>query len=291
VATLPLTADNTPQFYRDGVTPLPAPLRPEDDYPWDGNKQQIIAAFNAGKSLFFHCDHGGTSGWGHPHFGTNDLPSLTNGDLLPLVLSNNCSSGRFDGVNGFSESILRMPDGGAIGVMAFTRNSNNGVGRQFMVGVVDALWPDATTNYGDDQEFPRLGDMLNHARGVMTVNYTSADPTTDDYLIAWCYARMLTLFGDPTLEPWIENPIQLPDLGHWVDGPVFSLDYPFPWATITVFEQVAEGLVPIGRATVGADGVARIEALVDVRNMQALRVFASAPGALATEVKLTTGVR
>ena len=62
-ADLPLTAETTPRFYRDGVTPLPPPLRPEDAFPWDGDTQAIVDAFNAGKSLFFHADHGGGEGW------------------------------------------------------------------------------------------------------------------------------------------------------------------------------------------------------------------------------------
>jgi hypothetical protein len=291
IATLPLTEENTPRFYRDGVTELPSPLAPEDDYPWDGDGAQIVAAFNAGKSLFFHCDHGAPSGWGHPHFTTNDLPSLTNGELLPLVLSDNCSSGRFDGTDGFAESILRRSGGGAIGVMAFTRNSNSGVGRQFLVGAVDALWPDAYDD-GDEQEHLRLGDMLDHARGVMTMDYTSAGPDDDGYLGAWCYARMLTLFGDPTLEVWRDNPMQLPDLGEWVDGPVLDFVYPWAGATITVVQQQGRaGDVPVARGVVGADGVAHLVSLVKGAGTGAgsLRVFASAPGAVAKELSVPAG--
>jgi hypothetical protein len=289
VATLPLTAQNTPEFYRDGTTPLPPPLRPQDGFPWDGDTAQIVDAFNLGKSLFFHVDHGGRSGWGHPHFTTSHLGQLTNGELLPLVLSDNCSSGAFDGPTaGFSESILRMSGGGAIGVIAFTRNSNNGVGRQFLIGVVDSLWPSAYPTFGDAQERHRLGDMLNHARARMTVNVASADPSSQDYLVAWAYARMITLFGDPTLKVWVENPKKLPLFGeHFVDGPAIEIGYPFGGATITVFERQADQLVAIGRGTTNADGHARIDAMAEVKDPGALRFFASAPGAVEAEIDLS----
>ena len=233
-------------------------------------------------------DHGGPSGWGHPHFVTTDLPSLTNGALLPLVLSDNCSSGAFDYASaGFAESILRMSGGGAIGVMAFTRNSNNGVGRHFLVGVVDALWPDAYPNFSDDQERHRLGDMLNHARGVMTVNHAGADPTGNPYLGAWCYARMLTLFGDPTLEVWMENPFSLPLFGDdLVFGPAIEFVYPYRGATITVFEDLADGLVPIGRGVAGEGGAVSIDPVVAPTDVKALRFFAAAPGAASVEVEV-----
>ncbi len=290
-AHTPLTPDNTPRFYRDGTTPLPAPLRPEDGYPWDGDAQQIIDAFNAGKSLFFHVDHGWSGGWGDPWFSTSHLGSLVNDELLPLVLSDNCSSGAFDYVSpGFAESILRMSGGGAIGVMAFTRNSNNTVGRQFIVGVVDALWPDTYGNIGDDQPHPRLGDMLNYARGVMTRNYTSADAGTKNYKVAWCYSRMLTLFGDPTLEVWVQNPNPLPVLGRdFVAGPAIDFVYPYAGATITVFEDFADGAVPIGRGMVAADGRVHVDPIVGVVDTNDLLFFASAPGAVPTPVSVSSG--
>ena len=181
-----------------------------------------------------------------------------------------------------------MSGGGAIGVIAFTRGSNNGVGREFLIGVIDALWPSAYPDFGDDRERHRLGDMLNHARARMTVSYAGVDPSVDGYYVAWSYARMLTLFGDPTLEVWLENPDPLPNHGHdFVAGPVLELVYPLGGATITVFEQTAGGLVPIGRAVAQEDGSVVIHPVVSPTNTGALRFFASAPGAVSTEVTVS----
>jgi hypothetical protein len=54
--------DTTPRHYFDG-TPLPAELGPESDFSWDGSTQDIIDAFNAGRFLIMHRDHGGPDQW------------------------------------------------------------------------------------------------------------------------------------------------------------------------------------------------------------------------------------
>ena len=292
-AAHPLTPATQPRYWYDGVTPLPPPLRPEDGYPWDGDAAQIIDAFNAGQTLVFHSDHGWWEGWGDPHFTTANLPSLTNGDLLPLVLSDNCSSGAFDYAGaGFAESLLRMSGGGAIGVMAFTRDSNNGVGREFLVGVVDALWPAAYPGYGDGIARHRLGDMLNHARGVMVVNFAGGTASDPGYLGGWCYTRMLTLFGDPSLAVWVTNPTVLPGLGYEVlVATAIDLVYPYPGATITVFESTPDGPVPIGRGVAGPEGAVHIDPLVAPMDVGNLAFFASAPNALTTPVSVSGAAR
>ena len=61
-------------------------------------------------------------------------------------------------------------------------------------------------------------------------------------------------------------------------------------ATITVFEERRTGLVPIGRGVAGEGGVVRIDPITPVENVGALRFFASAPGAIPTEVEIPVGV-
>jgi hypothetical protein len=200
-----------------------------------------------------------------------------------VVISDNCTSGAFDFPQpGFAESILRMSGGGAVGVFAFTRGSNNAVGRRLLEGVVDALWPDAYPSFGDGSARPRLGDMLNHARARIAAKQAGGDPATSGYQQAWAYVRMLTLFGDPTLEVWMEYPSILPDgLGVIVDGPVMEFVYPLDGAVITAVEETERGMAPIGRAVV-VDGAARTRFVVPPRELSEVRYYATRPGGIAT---------
>jgi hypothetical protein len=276
------TDDPTPRYYYNGVTPLPQPLRPEDGFPWDGNTAGVVDAFNAGRLFFFHIDHGGGDGWSHPYFTTQHFAGLINGPYYPVVVSGNCSSGAFDLSDaGFAESILRHSGGGAVGVLAFTRDSNSGVIAELMAGFVSALWPEEVPDFGG-QRWDRLGDILNRARARIAVGHQMSDPGSEDYQVAWAYVRILNLFGDPTLRVWTENPNTLPGSipGYWVAGPVLELHYPLDGVIITAVEPTPRGFTPIGRAVV-RDGVARLEYAVEPSDFSAVRFFASKPGAVS----------
>ena len=68
-----------------------------------------------------HRNHGWRRGWYRPLFTIDDLPSLDNGDLLPVVFSVNCSSGIFDSTKlSWAEAILRMDGGGAVAILGDT---------------------------------------------------------------------------------------------------------------------------------------------------------------------------
>lgn len=101
-------AGNTaPDRYYDGSL-MPSDLNRSSGFPWDGDTQDIVDAVNEGRFLVLHRDHGGSSGWSKPSFRTSDLGSLSNGELLPVIFSVNCASGRFDGTSGWAEQILRQ---------------------------------------------------------------------------------------------------------------------------------------------------------------------------------------
>ena len=97
-----LTVDRIYATYPDGrrrrMVPRRHPFRPRSRSPafaWDGDTADITAAWNDGRYLMVHRDHGGTDAWGNPRFATTDVDALTNGAELPVVLSINCSSGAF----------------------------------------------------------------------------------------------------------------------------------------------------------------------------------------------------
>jgi len=257
--------DPTPLAYGNGIL-LPVALRAGSGYTWPGTTQDVIDAFNAGRFLFIHLDHGATWGWGDPNFTTSHLSSLTNADALPVVFSQNCSSGHFDeGTSCFSEQILRMQGGGAIGVFAWTRMSNTLFYHSLMQGALGAIWPAALPLYNPGgQQRRRLGDILNFSRLYMLGEILSADASSGAYLNVINHTRLYHLFGDPTLSIRVESPEPKPQTFLEELQPAWiNIHYATEGAVITAFQQSPVGgpRMPLGRGQVES-GVARIDQVV-----------------------------
>ena len=188
-------------YYGNGE-PLPEELlRP--DFAWDGDADDIINAVDGGVFILNHRDHGSETYWGDPYFDTGHIGSLSNGNLLPVVFSINCLTGKFDNYECFCESFLRKEDGGAVAVFGATRVSYSGYNDFLCRGFYDAYWPDFDTDIGGDQALHTLGEMLNYGKSYMT--QTWGDP--------WGYEeytfKLFHCFGDPTMEIWTSYPKEL----------------------------------------------------------------------------------
>jgi hypothetical protein len=276
--------DATPRAYWDG-DPLPADLLPASSFPWNGHTQDIIQAFNAGKSLFFHLDHGYNGGWGDPPFNKSNVAGLTNGDKLPVVFNLNCSSGGFDS-DSFSEVLLKQAGGGAIGVYGWTRVSNTGYYGAVLKGALDSFWPGTLPDFGGPWPQPRLGDVLNSSKLLMASTFAGSDMASEDYQKTLNHIRMYHLFGDPTLAAWTGDPY--PIGMHVVVIPKFDridITYPVNDAVITVAQKTTGGVVPIarGRVTNGAASLPYVNTpLVNVP----LTVSATKPNAISQKLSV-----
>jgi hypothetical protein len=262
------TGTTTPRRYFDG-TLLPAAIGAGSGFAWNGTTANISAAINEGRFLVMHRDHGGVDGWSHPGFSTANVNALTNGSLLPVIFSVNCSSGRWDtetslGTNtvSFAEAALRKDGGGAVGVIGDTRDSPSWANSVLTQGFFDAIWPNAIPGFGDATAKRRLGDILNHGKMYLMskvgltvmgdVIYTS-DAQFDVYI--W------HCLGDPTLEIWTRNPnlVFLPaGIRYRLLTNAINLEYAQDGAEITVQQfppemnepiAVARGIVQGGVAT------------------------------------------
>ena len=255
------TGSTTPASYFD-QTPLPADLQPP--FSWNGTAADVVAAVNAGRFLLVHIDHGWSGGWGLPGFTTANISSLTNGPLLSLVLSINCSSGYFDNETDgtgnagvyFAESLIRKVDGGAVGVIAGTRMTNTVWNAYLAQGFVDALFPDLLPSFGSSNPENRLGDVLNHGKLAAIAAYGIAGNGQN-------HLALYNAFGDPTQETWTASPFLLPH-EYFAEEKPFELEvhYGVDGATITALQQTREGPLPIGRAVVH-DGVAHVAFFTD----------------------------
>ena len=283
-----LGIDDTPLAYYD-ETPLPQPLSPAEGFAWDGTTSDVIDAFEDGRFLVTHRDHGASWGWSAPSFTANQVGSVTNGGRLPVIWSINCSTGQFDATgNSFAEAALFNPDGGGIAVIAASGLSPSVHNSRLARAMSDTIWP--TQNPGLNPVSllvtadPRVGDTLHAARLAMLA-LVEADGATagyvrDQYL-------MYHVIGDPTLQMWTQQPEQpLPEaftielldtetlVGYEVEG-----------ATVTLWQRVDDGSVaPRGRGVV-EDGEARIEFESEPRSGQALRVSVDADDRVPRELR------
>jgi peptidase C25-like protein len=225
-----------PLVFNDG-TPLPPELLLANGFDWDASAADIQGAFNAGRGIVWHRDHGSRDGWSRPGFSISNLGGLTNGnvdpadeyeDRLPVVFSINCSSGTFDQETNpvppvpvresFAEEILRQADGGAVAVIAASRASSTSRNQVLSRGLFDALWGEVLATFDPSMAWNplpstlRLGDVLNYAKEwVLTTYPDPADAYTIDQL------EMYHLHGDPTLDVWTALPATLAPTLVWIE--------------------------------------------------------------------------
>src|SRR5262245_27312437 len=247
--------------------PLPADLGDGSGFLWDGATNDIINAWNDGRFLFLHRDHGWEDGWANPSFTTtNVINDLSNGELLPVVLSVNCASGLFDNetANGdygtnintayFAERLLRHENGGAVGMLGDTRNSPTWANSALTRGYFDAVWPNTVADFGDNTRHFRLGDILNHGKLYLFTQVGVAGTTeapTQDNLTSEPY--LWHALGDPTLQMWTGIPLRrliAVFKAEWLNSLTLKVKYAAEHSKITAFQETKDGIVHIGRAEV-----------------------------------------
>lgn len=184
-----------PQKFNDG-TDLPAALK-KPTFAWDGDGADVSAAWNAGRFLVVHRDHGWSDGWGTPSFNTANVQALTNGSLLPVVMSINCSSAAYDyDETSFVGEALVKANGGAVGAFGDTRDSPSWHNTQIALGFVDALLPSVLPAEGPAFK-QRVGNALIHGKVRLAgLAPPATDGSTRNELYLWHY------FGDPSMQMW-----------------------------------------------------------------------------------------
>lgn len=287
------SGDTEPNRYRNG-TLLPADLRPGSGFAWNGSTQDIANAFNDGRFLVLHRDHGGRTGFAHPSFRIHNLDLLSNNALLPVVYSVNCKSGYFDhetdvdnseAAESFMEALLFETDGGMVGGLGDVRNSPTWANSALTRGFFDATWPDLAPEFGAAVSKRRLADILNHGRAYM-LTQVGVPQTAGSVVLEAARAEniMWHAFGDPTLEMWTDNPYRFPlNLKHKLSAQRDHLrvEYGEEGATITALQRSADGkLIPIGRAVV-KNGAAAIPYFNEPEPNQPILLSASKENAVS----------
>jgi hypothetical protein len=220
--------------------------------------QQIIDAFHAGIGLALHRDHGGPDGWGDPRFRKPEIGELGNCDMLPVVLSINCSTGMFDSSSDcFAEAIMEQVGGGAVGVIAASRTTYSGLNELLCHGIFTSFWPEYDPDYSPPPAPPPcssysfcVAQAMNFGKYYM-VEWNQPDDKTTEQLRAYHW------FGDPELLLRLDTP-RTPDISLPPAIPIGADSAAWPISDDGALVAVSQDGVLLGRAF-AADGSVHLE--------------------------------
>lgn len=201
--------DNT--IYSNGEPIANELLKP--GFAWNGNHTDITNAINEGCFYVLHRDHGEVDSWLAPYYSQTHASNLSNGDLLPVVFSINCSTGKFD-EDCLAETFLRKDGGGCVAIYAPTSQTYTGDNDVFAVGMFEAIWPSPglrirISNHNMDyihySETPiptyTLGQILDQGMLRVFEEYNFYNPFRTRYAL-----ELFHCFGDPSMKIYTEEP-------------------------------------------------------------------------------------
>lgn len=165
----------------------------------------IASAIGQGACLLNYTGHGIVDGWSHPMMNANAIATLE--AIQPTIYVNNCcQSNTFTGT-GFGEQLLRMPVGGAVGVIGATNSTLWAEDYYWSVGpknpfslepVFDSAAPGAFDGLvRSGRTTATLGELLRNGNMAVMASGTN---------YAKYYWEIYCLLGDPSLKPWIGVP-------------------------------------------------------------------------------------
>ena len=182
---------------------LPNELR-RPNYPWDTDKYDIAEAINSGCFYTLYRGHGDTTEYVRPNLSVQDIKNglFANDNKLPLFLNFTCLTGKFNNPGCLAESLLTNPDGGGIGVIAATVETNcqanSAICRKMLYDWLYLSKFDLVDSYSHTKQWcSELSNILN--LGFFN-NLDLAQEATLFHKTAY------HLFGDPSMLVWAEQP-------------------------------------------------------------------------------------
>ena len=185
-------------FTYDAHTPI---------YDPSANATMVANALNAGTSIINYCGHGSMTSWGSSGFSNSHISSLTNGDMLPFIISVACNNGEFQSGECFAEAWLHKENGGAIGMYASTISQSwdppmrgQDYINDLLIGGYDySLYP-GQNGITTDVQKQTFGSACFNGSILMTVEEYSGG---QQEMEAW------TVFGDAALDMRTASPSDL----------------------------------------------------------------------------------
>lgn len=156
----------------------------------------VSAAINDGRAIVNYRGHGGETGWDTSGFSNANVNTLTNGRMLPAIISPTCLTGCYDynPSDCYSETWVKSYGAAPRGAVAYwgsSRISYGGYNDELCKGAYKALF---------DDNLPCMGDIVNKAKMYMVAAYGIDNDTAKLELY------LFNLFGDPELRVWTAVP-------------------------------------------------------------------------------------
>lgn len=203
---------------------IPAELKFENWFGWGANQNSLISSIDEGRLYILYRGHGEPNEWllGRENaettksFDASGISRLNNNELMPLVFSITCLSGKHSEDDCFARNMLTKKNGGTMGLFAQTETSYSGYNDKLVSLMFNAIWPDPgfelekhpIDNYIHDpyvmQTVPvyRLGAILDFAINGFDADIESVY-STDLYT-----KRITHCFGDPSMQFTTATPTQ-----------------------------------------------------------------------------------
>ncbi len=198
---------STPMYFENGNL-LPQELR-DPNYDWSILKNtQIANAINDGCFYALHIAHGNFEEWSQPRFTTIDMSMLSNGNLLPVVFSINCLTGRFDRKN-FAQEFLTHKNGGCVGIIAGSHLTYVNSNADFACGLFNGIWPTPGLNSVTAPTEPDNNSNSNLELGqILRAGICYLESKTESSLYRISTKKRYHVFGDPSMMMFTQTPIQ-----------------------------------------------------------------------------------
>lgn len=210
-------SDVTPYNWNDPDFSSGEPIPPEllrPGFSWNGDSADIKNAIDNGTFYVLHRDHGEVGRWVEPSFTQQDISNLSNGNLLPVVFSINCSTGKFNEYC-FAESFLRKSNGGCVGIFAPTADSYSGYNDAFVTGMFDAIWPNPglSINIPDQSSIFSTTPYPTYTLGqIKEQGFIRLTETYVLNIYALYTKEIYHCFGDPSMKIYTETPTAFTDV-------------------------------------------------------------------------------
>ncbi len=202
-------------------------------YDPSANVTMVANALNAGTSIINYCGHGSATSWGSSGFSNSHIATLTNGNMLPFIISVACVNGAFHSTECFAEAWLHKENGGAVGMYASTISQSwnppmrgQDYFNDLLIGGYDYSLHPGQNGISTDVQKTTFGALCFNGSILMTVEEFSGG---QQEMEAW------TVFGDAAL-----NVRTAPPSGLVLSNEVILMDLDFT-STVTSNGVPVEG--------------------------------------------------
>ena len=208
-------------YYSNGAA-VPIFLQ-RPNYAWDGNTSDIQTAINNGCYYMLYNAHSEYIYWYDPSFMIDDVDSLTNDGMYPIVFSMSCSAGDFSKTNDcIAEAFLKKERAGCAAIIAATDASYFGGTELLEAYIFDAIWPspglrlyfNGITDTSSVITTPvyELGAILNQAK-MRSKDVIITNNLSQQYFLNDTYGyhnKIYNVFGDPSMRFYASRPKEMP---------------------------------------------------------------------------------